>query len=289
MRDDFCAFILTHGRPDNVLTYRTLRRAGYTGKIYVVIDDEDKTRQQYIAEFGDQVLVFSKTDIANRFDEADNFGDRRSIFYARNACFELAERVGCQHFIQLDDDYHEFQFRVGPNLEADYSPIRALDQVLEEMLTYYRAIPAASIAMSQGGDFLGSGGDGNAAWLKRKAMNSFICSTDRPFKFVGRINEDVNTYTSLGRRGELFLTIGAVQLGQKQTQKNSGGMTELYLDSGTYVKSFYSVMYSPSCVKIGLMGASHKRLHHQVTWNNAAVKIIHERHKKVCTQPGGKQ
>ncbi|EDW2260636.1 hypothetical protein R950_002630 [Salmonella enterica subsp. enterica] len=36
-------------------------------------------------------------------------------------------------------------------------------------------------------------------------------------------------------------------------------------------------------------GASHKRLHHQVTWNNAAVKIIHERHKKVCTQPGGKQ
>lgn len=280
MRDDFCAFILTHGRPDNVLTYRTLRRAGYTGKIYVVIDDEDKTRQQYIAEFGDQVLVFSKTDIANRFDEADNFGDRRSIFYARNACFELAERVGCQHFIQLDDDYHEFQFRVGPNLEADYSPIRALDQVLEEMLAYYRAIPAASIAMSQGGDFLGSGGDGNAAWIKRKAMNSFICSTDRPFKFAGRINEDVNTYTSLGRRGELFLTIGAVQLGQKQTQLNSGGMTELYLDSGTYVKSFYSVMYSPSCVKIGLMGASHKRLHHQVTWNNAAVKIIHERHKK---------
>lgn len=82
---------------------------------------------------------------------------------------------------------------------------------------------------------------------------------------MGRINEDVNTYTNLGRRGELFMTIGAVQLGQKQTQKNSGGMTELYLDSGTYVKSFYSVMYAPSCVKISLMGASHKRIHHQVT------------------------
>ncbi|GCZ20856.1 TPA: hypothetical protein N6771_000356 [Escherichia coli] len=44
MRDDFCAFILTHGRPDKVLTYRTLRRAGYTGKIFIVVDDEDKTR-----------------------------------------------------------------------------------------------------------------------------------------------------------------------------------------------------------------------------------------------------
>lgn len=75
--------ILTHGRPDKVLTYRTLRRAGYTGKIFIVVDDEDKTRHQYMAEFGEQVLVFSKADIASRFDEADNFCDRRSIFYAR--------------------------------------------------------------------------------------------------------------------------------------------------------------------------------------------------------------
>lgn len=53
---------------------------------------------------------------------------------------------------------------------------------------------------------------------------------------MGRINEDVNTYTNLGRCGELFMTIGAVQLGQKQTQKNSGGMTELYLDSEPTLK-----------------------------------------------------
>lgn len=230
MRDDFCAFILTHGRPDKVLTYRTLRRAGYTGKIFIVVDDEDKTRHQYMAEFGEQVLVFSKADIASRFDEADNFCDRRSIFYARNACFDLAKLVGCKYFIQLDDDYHEFQFRVDRNYDQAYFPIRKLDAILSEMLAYYESIPALSIAMSQGGDFLGDNG-GHASWVKRKAMNSFICSVDRPFSFMGRINEDVNTYTNLGRCGELFMTIGAVQLGQKQTQKNSGGMTELYLDS----------------------------------------------------------
>lgn len=231
MRDDFCAFILTHGRPDKVLTYRTLRRAGYTGKIFIVVDDEDKTRHQYMAEFGEQVLVFSKADIASRFDEADNFCDRRSIFYARNACFDLAKLVGCKYFIQLDDDYHEFQFRVDRNYDQAYFPIRKLDAILSEMLAYYESIPALSIAMSQGGDFLGDNG-GHASWVKRKAMNSFICSVERPFSFMGRINEDVNTYTNLGRCGELFMTIGAVQLGQKQTQKNSGGMTELYLDSG---------------------------------------------------------
>lgn len=37
MRDDFCAFILTHGRPDKVLTYRTLRRAGYRGPCLIQV------------------------------------------------------------------------------------------------------------------------------------------------------------------------------------------------------------------------------------------------------------
>lgn len=285
MREDFCAFILTNGRPEKVYTYNLLKRSGYTGKIFIVIDDEDKTREQYLEKFGDQVLIFSKEDIASRFDEADNFGDRRSIFYARNACFELARLVGCKYFIELDDDYSALQLRIDKNLDASYALIKNLDAVLEAMLAYYESIPAACIAMSQGGDFLGD--SGNAAWLKRKAMNSLICSTDRPFKFMGRINEDVNTYTTLGRRGELFLTVGAIQLRQGTTQSNSGGMTELYLASGTYVKSFYSVMFAPSCVKISLMGSTHKRIHHQVSWNNAAVKILHEKHKKSAPEKIG--
>ncbi len=285
MRDDFCAFILTNGRPDKVITYRSLQRSGYTGKIYFVVDDEDKTRNRYLELYGDRVLTFSKSDIARRFDEADNFGDRCSIFYARNVCFELAKKVGCDFFIQLDDDYKEFLFRVDREFNRWCGLITNLDQILEAMLRYYESIPAASIAMAQGGDFLG-GGD-RAAWLRRKAMNSFICSVNRPFSFMGRINEDVNTYTTQGRRGELFLTIGAVMLVQKQTQANSGGMTELYLSSGTYVKSFYSVMHAPSCVKISLINSTHSRIHHRVSWNNAAVKILREHHKKTHQATGG--
>ena len=103
MRDDFCAFILTHGRPDRVHTYTTLQRAGYTGKVFIVIDDEDKTADQYRATFGNKVLQFSKEEISTRFDEGDNFEDRRTITYARNACFELARAVGCRYFIELHD------------------------------------------------------------------------------------------------------------------------------------------------------------------------------------------
>jgi len=46
MRSDFAALILTHGRPDRVHTYFALRNAGYTGRILIVIDNEDKTADE---------------------------------------------------------------------------------------------------------------------------------------------------------------------------------------------------------------------------------------------------
>ena len=56
---DFCIFILTHGRPDRVITYKTLLRQGYTGPIYIVVDNEDKTIDKYIKNFGAEfVKVF---------------------------------------------------------------------------------------------------------------------------------------------------------------------------------------------------------------------------------------
>lgn len=279
---DFCAFILTHGRPDRVYTYKTMRKAGYTGRIYIVIDDEDKTGDEYRKKFGEEVLVFSKAEIAKKFDEGDNFNDRRAIIYARNACFELAEKVGCKYFIQLDDDYMAFYYKFNDRMEYGDWPVKSMDKVLDLLLDYYKSIPALSIAMAQGGDFIGgkNGTFAKALKLKRKCMNSFICSTERPFKFFGRINEDVNTYTNMGRRGGLFLTVNNLMLSQKTTQSNAGGMTELYLDSGTYVKSFYSIMYSPSCVKISEMGSKHKRIHHQVRWNNTTPVILNECFKK---------
>jgi len=61
MREDFCAFILTHGRPNNVVTYRTLQAAGYTGKVFIVIDDEDETTEEYKRIYGDDVWCSPRT------------------------------------------------------------------------------------------------------------------------------------------------------------------------------------------------------------------------------------
>jgi len=280
--NNFCVFILTHGRPDRVYTYDSLRSHGYTGKIYLVVDDSDITLPEYKERYKDELLIFNKADIACTFDVGDNFEGYRGVIYARNACFDLAEKVGCEYFLQVDDDYKNWYYKYNPAGEFGHYPIADLNKVFKLTLDFFESTQAISVAYAQNGDFIG-GAAGTWAQkisMKRKCMNTFFCSVYRPFSFVGRINEDTNTYTSAGHKGELFITLSQIAINQIQTQSNASGMTDLYLDFGTYVKSFYTVMYAPSMAKIALMGSKHKRLHHQVSWNNAVPVILDQIHQK---------
>ena len=270
----FAVFILTHGRPDNVKTLATLNKCGYTGSTYLIVDNEDKTIDKYIANFGvDCVKVFDKKLMADNVDEGNNFDNRKVIIHARNASFEIAKQLGIKYFVQFDDDYYYFGYRY----ESGARIIKNLDAVFKSMVDFYKSTPIKTICFSQGGDHIGGF---SGIQLKRKAMNSFFCSTDRPFKFVGSINEDVNTYTSLGSRGDLFFTFTNIQLDQYDTQSNKGGMTDEYALTGTYIKSFHTVMMHPSSVRVAMMNSSNPRLHHTISWGATTPMILDERYKK---------
>ena len=284
MRNDFAILILTHGRPDNIKTLSSLKRAGYTGKYYIVIDNEDEKANEYYNLYGDKVIMFDKQAISDNpnYDKFDNNNNKKVIYFARNAAMEIAKDLGLKYYMQFDDDYKDFMFRFEKDGTLKYLPIENIDKVINLLIDFLNNTKALSVCMSQGGDHLG--GVNRGIWktkLKRKAMNSFLVDVDRSFKFYGRINEDVNTYTMLGNRGELFFTIADIQLNQAQTQTNAGGMTDIYLDSGTYVKSFYSVICSPQAVKISMMGDTQMRIHHKVYWNYCVPKIINEKYKKL--------
>ena len=283
-KKDFVVFILTHGRVDNQYTYRSLCEQGYTGRCVFILDNEDGQVEEYKRRYGEEnCYVFDKLAMSKRIDEVFR-GDRRVIVYARNACFDAARDLGYKYFMELDDDYTSFVWRF--DAECAYNPktpkIKSLDTVFESMLRYYVNTPLTSLAMAQGGDFIGGSSNQmlQSIGTKRKAMNSFICSVDRPFEFKGRINEDVNAYTQLTSVGKIFLTIVQCNLQQKITQSNSGGMTDVYKDSGTYVKSFSSVIVFPSGVKVTLLNSRHKRIHHNVYWENTAPKILQEKWRK---------
>jgi hypothetical protein len=147
--------------------------------------------------------------MADKIDEGNNFDERRTITHARNACFEIAKDLGITYFMQLDDDYTDFRYRLNSDFKYITTTTKVnIDNIIDAFIDFYKSINAKSIAFSQGGDFLGGINSGifSSKSRRRKCMNSFLCSTKRPFQFIGAMNEDVNTYTTLGSRGSLFLT-----------------------------------------------------------------------------------
>lgn len=276
---DYAVIIPTHGRYDRVFTIDSLRKSGYTGDIYLLCDDEDKQLEQYKEKYGDKVIVFSKDEYIGKFDKMDNFGNKACVVYARNAMWDAARSVGLTYFAVLDDDYMALEYRITADGGYYAKKIKNADGVFAAYFNFLKTSGVDTVCFAQGGDYIGGKDNSNVKngfKVSRKMMNLYFFSADKPIEFKGTINEDLTSSVTEGQRGKIILTSLMNSLVQKETQSNAGGLTEIYLELGTYVKSFYSVMAAPSCVKVALMGDKQMRLHHVVTWKNAVPKIIRE-------------
>jgi len=275
---NFACFILTHGRPDNQKTLSTLLKQGYTGKIYLIVDNEDITAEQYKAKY-DNVIVFDKEEAAKNTDRGDVIQKKNTVLFARNMCHEIAANLGLEYFLELDDDYSNVKYRYDNGVILANKTPESLDAIFDCYLDFLDVSNAKAVCFAQGGDLICGRDNFHQIRIKRKAMNAFFCRTDRPFKFVGRMNDDVNTYVTLSHKGHIFFTVGDISINQADTQQNAGGLTEMYKENGTYMKSFYTIMMCPSAVKISTIG-SHVRIHHRINWKYCAPKIMRQDWKK---------
>lgn len=293
VRDSFAAFILSHGRANNVKTVRLLESANYTGKWYIILDSEDSQIDLYKSNFGEEhIIVFDKDEIKSNFDIMDNFDGNKVITFARNAVNKIAQDLGLEYFWELEDDYTEFNIRMEMSGHLPILQIEDLDSIIEAFLDYLDTPNLTTIAFAQGGEMMG-GVDGQI-WkkqLKRKAMNTFFFKvSDLPIsagnQFKGRMNDDVNWYIEAGKVGKVILQTASCTLRQEMTQQQKSGIAETYKSFGTYVKSFYSILLRPDCVKISVLGAAdngHKadyRIHHKIDWAHCVPCIISDRYKK---------
>lgn len=283
VRDDFAIFILSHGRAANVRTMDMLRKYKYSGKYYIVVDTDDSQVEQYKKNFGEEhIIVFNKDDVEGTFDIMDNFTGRQVPVYARNVLFPTARRLGLNYFLELEDDYPNVRARIPDEdgvLRSYY--FRCFDDLIDPMIEFLEVSGAVTVCWCQTGDLIG--GKNSTLYkeiVSRKAMQTFFCKVDNPFEFLGRFNDDVNMYVTMGSRGNLVMSIRNISIDQECTQVNSGGIKDMYLKYGTYVKSFYSVMLHPSGVKIYTVGDRYSRIHHTVNHEHTYVKIISGRYKK---------
>ena len=101
---DFAVFIMVHGRPDKMWTLKTLRKQGYTGKVFLVGDNLDTTINEYKTKYGDELIVFDKIKASKNVDSGDNTGDMRSTLFAVNTIFDIAKEKKIKHFFIMCDD-----------------------------------------------------------------------------------------------------------------------------------------------------------------------------------------
>ena len=280
--NDFAVMIICHGRAENTPSYLSLRKYGYSGRIIIVCDDEDKDLPNYQAIYP-EVEVFSKREVLKYTDPMDNKGDMRCAVYARNACFDIAEKLGIKYFCEADDDYLGWVYRWEEDGVLYRSTSANLDAVFEAYLDFLETDDNIySVAFGQPGDYIGGCGSRlHQKKYRRKCMNSWICKTERRFVFNGTMEDDFLTYSLLGSQGKIFITFDGFMIDQPETQQVKGGMTDMYLGAGTYQKSWYGVLCCPSFVKIGMMGDRHYRIHHNVDHESAYPMIISDKYKKI--------
>lgn len=281
MNEKFGVFILTHGRADRVYTYNTLRKQGYTGEIELLIDDEDSERDEYIKAYGDKVNIFCKEEWRLKTDVMDTFKRRDVVVFARNAVFEIAKAKGYKYICVLDDDYTSFEYRWISENKLKVKKTKSLDKVFAAAIDFLKTSKAKCYAFAQAGDLIG--GAKNKRFhdrVMRKIMNTYFFDVDEPVVFSGTIDEDMVASLRCGLSGDLLLSSVDMTIVQKKTQSNKGGLTDVYLDFGTYTKSFYAVMMNPSVCKIAMMGDKHMRIHHRVKYDGVAPMIISGRYRK---------
>lgn len=283
----FAIFILSHGRADDVKTAEYLERIGYSGDWFIVIDNEDNQAGTYYAKYGDRVLMFDKKAEAELTDTGDMDDDRRVGVFARNKIQDLAIERGYKYHLQFDDDFNRVSFRYFDGEKIAYTHVeddRTLTGVLFAMVRYMDNCPRITwLSFGLSNYYLGGTQSGN--WKNRlipKTMGSFLMRADHPIRFSMRMNDDITTCALEQSRGNLAYTIMSLYVKTTETQHQSGGMTDIYQDNGTYRKSFYSVLVGPSWAKVSRESLSH-RIHHRIYFENCVPKLLSDKWKKKST------
>jgi hypothetical protein len=249
--------IISYRRAGRVKTIAMLRNIKWTGPVYLVISNDDDQRSQYLEAY-DNVYIFDRSAV--KCDYYDN-GPPSGPLAARNIAWDIAKELGWTHFVLLDDDYSHLTIhrewstnpkkRIIRNVPANWG-----DHLFHAMWDLLDAVPQIQcVSLSQTGDF--------AETIRRKVMQTFFLRTDRRFEFVARLNDDVTTYYDLGLRGEIVVQIPLLMVKQTVTQSQPGGLTEEYLQYGTYAKSMYTVLRWPAHCRIAFHNIV-GRIHHRI-------------------------
>lgn len=248
MKQKFAIFILTHGRPHNQITLETLRRLGYTGKVYLVVDDQDKTLAEYDDIYED-VICFKKDVFIGSTETGLSSPEPKFAVFARNAIESIALSDGYDAFMMLDDDIINIRARLpdGSVLKS-YSLKGCFDEVVDRCVEY---VTTAGVAcMGLGFCNLYIGGVENFEKensRQRLCAEAFIRNT--AYKVNWRLNmvEDLITSIDGAVDNQVWFQFLPLQVDIRMSEGVvDGGNSDVYRKLGKFRVNFMPVIAYPS-------------------------------------------
>lgn len=249
----FAIFICTHGRPDKQITLKALRDSGYTGKIYLVLDDEDETIPYYHDNLGmcDDFVGFKKQEIIDDTITTAFPPNRKTILYAKNACERYAKLKELDCFAICDDDIPGFRYRYVENGSCKSLKLtQNMDKVIQSYAEYIldSDITATSFGMAQF-YFAGDKCFSPETMLKWRIPYTFVFrNTKHEVDWVSDYGEDITTAIECANQGKFMMASPFVQMNLSPMGVGEGGMVELHKD--TFRLAEYGHVWHPTSEQI---------------------------------------
>ena len=281
MTKKFAVFILTHGRPHNQLTVKSLQDVGYTGDLYLVVDDQDESINEYIAVWGaDKVIVFNKDYFIHNTDTGLHTPIPKFAVFARNAIEHIAKEMGYKTFMMLDDDITKFRVRLpdGDSLKS-YQIAGQFDSIIENSVDYVLNCDIACLGLGFCNLYIGGVGNFNKENPRQRlCAEAFVRNTAHPISWRLNMVEDLITSIDAAISGEVWFQFLPIQCEIKMSEGAvDGGNSDVYRQLGMYRISFMPVIAYPSsnAVRFGK-----KTWASTTTPDKCIPKIISSRYRK---------
>lgn len=282
MRDDFAVFICTHGRPDRQFTLNLLRDSGYTGKIYIVVDDTDTSIQQYVDKFGvDDIIVFNKSHYIEESDTGVSVPPLKCVLYAKNAVEDIAHNMGLASFVIADDDITNFRYRPIESGKLGSLTVRTgMDDVVASFVEYIleSKLTAVSFCIAH---YLFGGikvyTDKGRLQKLRIPYNFVFRNASYKVDWVSAFGEDVVTALLQGSRGSVMLNIPFVQLSIVPLGTAAGGMQDTYTDLTDFTRAMFDFVFLPTAISLS---AYKDKFVASIQTAHAFPMLVSQRYKK---------
>ena len=280
--NDFAVFILTHGRPYKQYTLNALRESGYTGKIYLVVDDLDKTQDKYLEFYKDSVIIFDKMHYVSVTETGVSKPHINFASFARNAIEDIAEDMKLSYFAMVDDDLTKFRYRYNENGKLRSVDVKNMDDVLKSYVEFMETSGLTTTSLASQFRFIGGASNvppaNSSKW--RLALTFYIRSTKVKVKWTSNICEDRITCMLYNRMGYPWLQLPFVQLDTKEMHGvNDGGNSDTYREITDFYRIFFTEIFVPDCNYAMYWKRNDGWVNRIPDWETLCPKIISDKYR----------